>query len=139
MTTHKELIERLKPCPFCGHKTNAVSDNGAGLVFTVVCGNGSCRARGPWERCAGDAPGGWNTRTNDQRISTLTAEVEAMRQQGQAEGFAAAVQQLRDMGGMKPPPALWHAASLLADSLEQSRIPRTALQEYPLDVLPDRG
>lgn len=45
------------------------------------------------------------------------------REKGQAEGFAAAVQQLRDMAAQKPPAPLWHAASLLADSLERSRIP----------------
>lgn len=51
---------------------------------------------------------------------------ERARQQGQNEGFAAAIAKLRDMGGMKPVPALWHAASLLADSLERSRIPCAA-------------
>ena len=45
-----------------------------------------------------------------------------MRLQGQAEGFAGAVQWLRDRGAMKPPATLWHAAEILADQMEQSRI-----------------
>jgi hypothetical protein len=58
MTTDKQLL----PCPFCGHETAVVSDNSFGLVFTVNCGNGSCRASGPRERCAADAGPAWNAR-----------------------------------------------------------------------------
>lgn len=50
-----------------------------------------------------------------------------MREQGQAEGFAAAVQQLRDYSAQKPPATPWYAASILADQLEQSRIPSRVL------------
>ena len=62
------------------------------------------------------------------RIDALEAENAQMRRQGQDEGFAAAVQELRDMSARKPLPTLWHAASALADSLEQSRIPCQALE-----------
>ena len=55
-------MSELLPCPFCGSEDNAVSDNGAGLMFNVHCKNKACRAKGPWERCAGDAALGWNTR-----------------------------------------------------------------------------
>lgn len=54
---------------------------------------------------------------------------DAMREQGQAEGFAAAVQQLRDMSAQKPNPALAVPAAHLADILEQSRIPSAALEQ----------
>lgn len=50
-------------------------------------------------------------------------ERDGLRRQGQDEGFAAAVAQLRGMSAQKPPASLHHAASLLADSLERSRIP----------------
>lgn len=50
----------------------------------------------------------------------------SIRLQGQAEGFAAAVQWLRDRSAMKPAPTLSHAASILADQMEQSRIPASA-------------
>ena len=70
----------------------------------------------------------WNVPSSDirqmaTRIEALEAENAQMRRQGQDEGFAAAVQELRDMSARKPLPTLWHAASVLADSLEQSRIP----------------
>lgn len=52
-----------------------------------------------------------------------TDEEEVERRRGQEEGFAAAVQWLRDRAAIKPPASLWHAAQLLADQLEQSRIP----------------
>jgi hypothetical protein len=58
--------------------------------------------------------------------SESTARVEAMREQGQAEGFAAAVAQLRALSAQNPPATLHHAASLLADSLEESRQPARA-------------
>jgi hypothetical protein len=61
------------------------------------------------------------------RIASLSSELARCREQGQAEGFAAAVAQLRAISGTKPKGRLWHEASLLADSLEQSRIPRAAL------------
>jgi hypothetical protein len=54
---------------------------------------------------------------------------DAMRQQGQAEGFAAAVQQLRDYSAQKPKHRLAQEAQQLADSLEQSRIPCAALTQ----------
>lgn len=55
-------------------------------------------------------------------------QTDAMRLQGQAEGFAAAVQQLRDMSAQKPNPTLAVPAAYLADILEQSRISRKALE-----------
>lgn len=64
----------LKPCPFCGHKTPTISDNGRGLAFNVNCGNSYCRASGPLERCAIDAKDAWNTR----RPSTISEDVEAV-------------------------------------------------------------
>jgi len=61
-------------------------------------------------------------------IATLRADLakavegcDAMRQQGQGEGFAAAIQQLRDMSAQKPINALTAPAAVLANSLEQSR------------------
>lgn len=60
-------------------------------------------------------------------LATQPASDTGLREQGRAEGFAAAVAWLRDRSAMKPPATLWHAASLLADQLEQSRIPRAAL------------
>mgnify|MGYP006053237341 CR=1 FL=1 len=61
-------------------------------------------------------------------IATLRADLakaveglEGARQQGQGEGFAAAVQQLRDMSAQKPLNALTAPAAVLANSLEQSR------------------
>ena len=61
-------------------------------------------------------------------IATLRAELatavegrDAMRQQGHGEGFAAAIQQLRDMSAQKPINALTAPAAVLANSLEQSR------------------
>jgi hypothetical protein len=63
-------------------------------------------------------------------ITTLLEEVGRYREQGQAEGFAAAVQWLRDRSAMKPPASLWHAASLLADQMEQSRIPAAAVDRF---------
>lgn len=65
------------------------------------------------------------------RIEALEADNARARAQGQDEGFAAAVQELRDMSARKPLPTLWHAASVLADSLEQSRIPCQALESKP--------
>lgn len=65
------------------------------------------------------------------RVDVLEAENARIRRQGQDEGFAAAVQELRDMSARKPLPTLWHAASVLADSLEQSRIPCQALESQP--------
>jgi hypothetical protein len=60
-------------------------------------------------------------------IDQLEADggAEVMRLQGQAEGFAAAVQWLRDRSAMKPPATLFHAATILADQMEQSRIAYT--------------
>ena len=61
-------------------------------------------------------------------IATLRADLakvvegcDAMRQQGHGEGFAAAIQQLRDMSAQKPINALTAPAAVLANSLEQSR------------------
>ena len=54
--------------------------------------------------------------------------------QGQAEGFAGAVQWLRERSACKPPATLWHAASILADQLEQSRIPMSAIDPATLEV-----
>lgn len=56
---------------------------------------------------------------------------EAERERGQAEGFAAAVTWLRERSAIKPPATLHHAAMILADQLEQSRVPASAalLQE----------
>ena len=59
-------------------------------------------------------------------IQSLTAERDAMRLQGQSEGFAAAVAWLRDRGAMKPRPMFSLAAETLADQMEQSRIPGQA-------------
>ena len=63
-----------------------------------------------------------------QTIATLRADLakavegrDAMRQQGHGEGFAAAIQQLRDMSAQKPINALTAPAAVLANSLEQSR------------------
>jgi len=62
--------------------------------------------------------------------STLATSPRAgdLREAGQAEGFAAAVAQLRDMAARKPPATLHHAATILADQLEQSCIPTSALR-----------
>lgn len=57
------------------------------------------------------------------------AVLEDIRRRGQDEGFAAAVQQLRDMGAVKPTPSHAAIAALLADSLERSRIPCAALSQ----------
>lgn len=69
----------------------------------------------------------------DARIATLTAERDAAfakgREAGQGEGFAAAVSWLRDHGAMKPRAALWQEAEMLADMMEQSRIPASALKD----------
>ena len=67
----------LQPCPFCGHEANSVSDYGRGLMFNVHCGNGSCRATGPWERCADDAAHAWNTRAM-QAVRPSDGVVEAL-------------------------------------------------------------
>lgn len=64
-------------------------------------------------------------------LATKDAEIAAMRLQGQEEGFAAAVQWLRDRSAMKPPATLFHAATLLADQMEQSRKPAAALGAKP--------
>lgn len=57
-------------------------------------------------------------------IDRLVSEArEEGRQQGQGEGMNAATLWLRERGATKPPASLWHAALLLADQLEQSRIP----------------
>ena len=58
----------------------------------------------------------------------LEAEIARLREIGQAEGFAAAVQWLRDRGACKPPATLWHAAETLADQMEQARVPGQALK-----------
>lgn len=52
-------------------------------------------------------------------------DAQQLREKGQGEGFAAAIQWLRDRSAMKPPATLWHAAAILADQLERSRIPAT--------------
>jgi len=57
----------------------------------------------------------------------VSAREEVLRVQGQAEGFAAAVAQLRNMSATKPPASLSHAASILADSLDNSRKPGQSL------------
>jgi hypothetical protein len=62
MTQEDRAMDGLERCPFCQWPTNAVSDNGRGLVFNVRCGNGNCLATGPLERCAADAVSAWNTR-----------------------------------------------------------------------------
>lgn len=54
-------------------------------------------------------------------------DVEAVRRQGQDEGFAAAVAQLRGMSANKPPANLAPETNMLADMLEQSHIARAAL------------
>jgi len=60
-------------------------------------------------------------------LSHLTSEREENerlrgdRLKGQTEGFAAAVQWLRDRGAQHPPASLFHAALLLADQMEASR------------------
>ena len=54
-------------------------------------------------------------------LATAVEGRDAMRQQGQGEGFAAAIQQLRDMSAQKPLNALTAPAAVLANSLEQSR------------------
>ena len=65
---------------------------------------------------------------NADTITTLRADLakavegrDAMRQQGQGEGFAEAVQQLRDMSAQKPLNALAAPAAVLANRLERSR------------------
>ena len=52
--------------------------------------------------------------------------VEAARKQGQDEGFAAAVQWLRDRSAQKPAAYLALEADVLANGLENSRIPYAA-------------
>ena len=73
-------------------------------------------------------------------VSTSAAEVQkpradcnavapstnGWREQGQREGFAAAVQWLRDRSATKPPTSLWSAAEILADHMEASCIPAAA-------------
>lgn len=58
--TDPSIARALEPCPFCKHEVPAVSDGNNGLHFRVICGNGSCRAAGPLERCAADAVSAWN-------------------------------------------------------------------------------
>ena len=65
--------------------------------------------------------------TPSEQGSGLREALEEARQKGQREGFAAAVQQLRDMSATKPKSKLADEAALLATSLEQSRIPVDAL------------
>lgn len=62
-----------------------------------------------------------------QQAEGVDVAREKMRQQGQDEGFAAAVQWLRDRSAMKPRASLWSAALELADQMEQSRAPHQAL------------
>ena len=52
--------------------------------------------------------------------------VEAARKQGQDEGFAAAVSWLRDRSAQKPAAYLALEAELLANGLENSRLPAKA-------------
>ena len=66
------------------------------------------------------------------RQCDLDAMQERVRAEGQAEGFASAIQQLRDMRGQKPQPAFARVAEMLALRLEQSRIPCAAIRETPL-------
>lgn len=57
------------------------------------------------------------------RLDAITKERGELRIQGQREGFAAAVQWLRERSASKPRAPLWEEAHTLADQLEQSRIP----------------
>jgi Lar family restriction alleviation protein len=121
----------LLPCPFCG-----------GVPKSYWQGDSIDQDCGYWavECChihvhtddEAEAIAAWNTRAPQAtRIEALEADNARARAQGQDEGFAAAVQELRDMSARKPLPTLWHAASVLADSLEQSRIPCQALESKP--------
>lgn len=73
--THPDLIEMLKPCPFCGKN----------LVERPAPYQGTFWHGIDDYKCVGDISvtpdkrEAWNTRTNDQAISTLTAEVEELR------------------------------------------------------------
>jgi len=67
----------------------------------------------------------------DPALLAIDRMQERVRAEGQAEGFAAAVQQLRDMRGQKPQPAFARVAEMLALRLEQSRIPCAAIRETP--------
>lgn len=80
----------------------------------------------------------WGTGDLRHAIETLTAAETALtatppapnddlRAAHQAEVFAAAVAWLRERSAIKPPATLHHAAMILADQLEQSRIPGAAL------------
>jgi hypothetical protein len=59
-------------------------------------------------------------------IEALEERVRGMRGQGQSEGWAAAVGFLRNMSAIHPPASLSHAASLLADQLEDARQAKSA-------------
>lgn len=68
--THPNLIERLKSCPFCGGKAE---QHGPDLVWAVDFAE--C------DECGANVPVSvWNTRTNDQTISTLTAVLRDARE-----------------------------------------------------------
>lgn len=83
MNSHTELIERLKPCPFCGGEAEMYE--GHRDHWKVRCT--SCGALpGRWFAREGaqlKAVKLWNTRTNDQAISTLTAALEDARKRFQ--------------------------------------------------------
>lgn len=68
----------LLPCPSCSHAAPVLRDGGRGLIFTVECGTGGCRMRGPWERCAIDAQNSWNKlpRASDTAKDRRIAELE---------------------------------------------------------------
>lgn len=83
MTHDKQLIERLKPCPFCGWRP-AKGDHPAVFHPENRC------SLGGWHFSAE----GWNTRTND---STLTAEIEELRaEKAELTEAVAAVKSLID-------------------------------------------
>ena len=141
------MENKLEPCPFCGgapeldsqQAYRALVDGKVGTRFVIYCTGcnadmGFCRE--DVESCNHEGAEQeiittWNTRPapseadvkREALLAELDAQADAERGLGQAEGFAAAVQWLRDRGAQRPPAVLFHAASILADQMEQSLIP----------------
>jgi hypothetical protein len=61
-------------------------------------------------------------------LQSLSSAREEERREGQAEGFAAAIAQLREYSARKPKGSLWYAAEVLAGQLENSRIAQSAIR-----------
>lgn len=69
-------------------------------------------------------------------ISTAIRSRSDLREQGQVEGFAAAISQLRDLSAQKPTHLLAEVGQRLADHLEQSR---QACSATPITTAGDMG